>query len=99
MVRARDGDRLGPLRTPGRKATAVACAASLFAASLFAVASAQTGKRTVDPPAAQKYATPTDDALARAMDAVCAERELDPLASVPIDVMQSRASLPSRNSE
>jgi hypothetical protein len=30
---------------------------------------------------------------------VCAERELDPRASVPIDVMQARANLSARNSE
>jgi hypothetical protein len=35
----------------------------------------------------------------RAAAAVCAERELDPRGSVPIDVMQSRPSLPARNPE
>ncbi|HEV2911873.1 MAG TPA: hypothetical protein VGX92_01035 [Pyrinomonadaceae bacterium] len=32
--------------------------------------------------------------IERAMSAVCAEREVDPLGSVPIDEMQSRPSLP-----
>jgi hypothetical protein len=35
----------------------------------------------------------------RAASSVCAERELDPRGSAPIDVMQERVSLPARNPE
>lgn len=35
----------------------------------------------------------------RAMEATCAERELDPLGSAPIDEMQARPSLPLRHTE
>jgi hypothetical protein len=38
-----------------------------------------------------------DSSVERAAAAVCAERELDPRGSVPIDVMQSHPSLPARN--
>ncbi|MFL6228671.1 MAG: hypothetical protein ACJ741_07815 [Pyrinomonadaceae bacterium] len=38
-----------------------------------------------------------ESAVGRAEAAVCAERELDPRGSVPIDVMQAHPSLPARN--
>ena len=38
------------------------------------------------------------DFLTQAVSAVCRERALDPFGSVPIDVMQSRDSLPLKNS-
>lgn len=45
-------------------------------------------------------ARPEFDELARrAMNAACAERELDPQGSVPIDEMQARPSLPLRHTE
>ena len=40
-----------------------------------------------------------ESGVERAAAAVCAERELDPRGSVPIDVMQARPSLPARNAE
>ena len=40
-----------------------------------------------------------DELVRRAMDAACAERELDPLGSAPIDEMQARHSLPLRHAE
>jgi hypothetical protein len=92
---------------PGRAtgSTLAACLGLAACAALcVAAASAQSGLPaaridaggSVDQSPAQARA---DDALARATEAVCAERELDPLASVPIDVMQARASLPARNAE
>jgi hypothetical protein len=65
----------------------VACAASLVV-----VASAQVGAKHDESRA-------DESPVARAAAAVCAERELDPRASVPIDVMQARPSLATRSSE
>ncbi|MDT7540720.1 MAG: hypothetical protein QOE33_624 [Acidobacteriota bacterium] len=90
--------------TNGRRRLTCASRGSLFVSltlvACVAVAVAQTGARgTVGPPIAQTGASEADDALARAAEAVCTERELDPRASVPIDVMQARANLPARNAE
>jgi len=41
----------------------------------------------------------TDELVRRAMNAACAERELDPQGSAPIDEMQARPSLPLRHAE
>jgi hypothetical protein len=40
-----------------------------------------------------------DELVGRAMGVACAERELDPQGSVPIDEMQARPSLPVRHAE
>lgn len=40
-----------------------------------------------------------DELVRRAMDVTCAERELDPQGSAPIDEMQARPSLPLRHTE
>lgn len=40
-----------------------------------------------------------DELVRRAINATCAERELDPQGSVPIDEMQARPSLPVRHTE
>jgi hypothetical protein len=74
--------------------------ATLIACFIFGacVVVAQSGKGTGQS-AAQTNERAADDSLTRAAEAVCAERELDPLASVPIDVMQERASLPARSAE
>jgi hypothetical protein len=74
---------------------ACACVSACVAGAV-----AQTSERgNVEPSVAQRSATEAEDTLARAAAAVCTERELDPRASVPIDVMQARASLSARNAE
>jgi hypothetical protein len=88
----------------GRRRLTRASRATLFVsltlAACVAATFAQTSERgNVEPPVTQRSATDAEDALARAAAAVCAERELDPRASVPIDVMQARASLSARNAE
>ncbi|MDX6268806.1 MAG: hypothetical protein QOD28_29, partial [Acidobacteriota bacterium] len=40
-----------------------------------------------------------DELVKRAMGVACAERELDPQGSAPIDEMQARPSLPVRHAE
>ena len=77
--------------------------ALLFPAPFTLVLSASAqGKRlrTNDPPAerAHESSTPViNEAVERAMSAVCLERESDPLGSWPIDEMQARPSLPLRH--
>jgi hypothetical protein len=73
-------------------------AACLVDRAAFGVAQAGA-RQTVAPPVAQRAAGETEDSVGRAIDAVCAERELDPRASVPIDVMQSRPNLSARNAD
>ncbi|HEY9405284.1 MAG TPA: hypothetical protein VIQ24_21710, partial [Pyrinomonadaceae bacterium] len=41
----------------------------------------------------------TDELVRRAMNVACAEREMDPQGSAPIDEMQARPSLPLRHAE
>jgi hypothetical protein len=70
-----------------------ACVAARVAGVL-----AQDGARqSVSAPRAAT--TEVEESVARAAAAVCAERELDPRGSVPIDVMQSRPNLAARNPE
>lgn len=73
---------------------------SLCLGACVAVGVAQTGAQpTPAPPVAQRAGGEAEDFVGRAIAAVCAERELDPRASVPIDVMQSRPNLSARNAD
>ena len=78
------------------RATLAALACLLCAAVAFAQRDESPWKGGQPPPSQPHEAAPAEetDIVERAMGAVCTERERDPLGSVPIDVMQARASLP-----
>lgn len=84
----------GRRRRRATGATLAVCLAFVACVAAFAQAGANVSQSSP-----QTSVRAADDALARAAEAVCAERELDPLASVPIDVMQERASVSTRNAE
>jgi len=92
-----------------RRSHAVALLSLLLAAMLGAGGSpdaAAQGARASRPrrvaasrPSPPSAAVESDALVERATAAACLERELDPRASVPIDVMQARPPLPSRHPE
>jgi hypothetical protein len=94
------------LRQMFLRTTLVVLAALLFsvAHARFSVALAQDEspwKGGSPPPSQPRETEPLEEIniVERAMGAVCLERARDPLGSVPIDVMQSRPSMPLNHPE
>jgi hypothetical protein len=85
-------------RRPGVRLWCVAlvCACRLACAVPVALAqSAEVGRAAERVGAAREI----NELVQRAMNVACAERELDPQGSAPIDEMQARPSLPLRHAE
>ncbi|HEY0084250.1 MAG TPA: hypothetical protein VGB61_15830 [Pyrinomonadaceae bacterium] len=95
---ALDNDSKNGRRRPGIRLWCVAlvCAYQLACAVPVALAqSSQAGRAAERVGAAREI----DELVKRAMNVACAERELDPQGSAPIDEMQARPSLPLRHAE
>lgn len=91
-------DSVNGRRRPGVRLWCVAlvCACQLACAVPFALAqSPEVGRAAARVESAREI----DELVQRAMNVACAERELDPQGSAPIDEMQARPSLPLRHAE
>lgn len=101
VIRRLIGERMRSEKHPGderrraRLSIAASSAALLFVAACALSCVAVVAQSEASRVAMREAGVPVE----RAAASVCAERELDPRGSAPIDVMQERVSLPVRNPE